>query len=273
MAKYLKPELVHDAFARLSSRNNAGKLHKERTSVLLYFLAVDAACKYFDVSSLDLNPNSLEGRQNRKQVELEFTKLVLVEHSQDVLKQVTELGKLDASATSPEKRISSNFFTVPLKKATDQVAPYYYPRRPAAPVLKMGAAATGIKWGISHHENWRTNLLALLVDIKSPTHFLDLAIFACRDCAFDDSVIELVPAFEEQIQKHFTKNMADFWVSKIQKEIKLARHIDVPFIDHYSSFSRFYKQDQLQPKRYERMSKTELIDRIHKLESMLGASD
>lgn len=274
MSKYLKSELVREAFERLSPRSDAGKVPMERTSVLMYFLAVDAACKHLDKMCLDLNPESLEGKNYRKQVELEFTRLVLVEHTDGELKQVTELGKIDTSATSPEKRISSNFFTVPLKKAADQTEPYNYPRRPAAPVLIMGAAATGKKWGISHHENWGKNLLVLLADIKSPTPFLDLAIFVCRDCAFDDSADDLVLAIAEQLQKRFTKKMADFWMDKIQKEMVFARHVgDAPFVRHHFSFVGSYMQESVPSKRYDRMTKSELIARINELESMLSATN
>lgn len=77
----------------------------------------------FDVADLDLNPDSLEGKDNRKQVEVEYTKTDLLEKTRDDFKQVTELGKIDVGGTTPEKRISSNFFTVPLKKASGQKEP------------------------------------------------------------------------------------------------------------------------------------------------------
>lgn len=273
MSKYLNPELVCKAFERLLSTSNTGKVHMERSSVLMYFLAVDAACKHFGTTCLDLNPNSLEGKNCRKQVELEFTKLVLVDHSRNVIKQVTELGKIDGAATSPEKRISSNFFTVPLKKATTESEPFYYPRRPAAPVLKMGAAATGNKWGVCHHEMWGVNLLVFLSEIKSPTPFLDLAIFVFRDCEFDVSVAELVPAITEQIKERYTRKLSDFWADKIQKQMILARHLDgAPFTVHHSSFVDSYNQTATPAKLYDRMTKSELIARIYELETMLSAA-
>ena len=168
MAKYLNSELVCKSFERLSSQITTGKSHLERTSVLMVFFAVNAACKNLDVDSLDLNPATLQGRNTRKSVELEFTKLVLVGNTHGGIKQVIELGKIDEDGTSPEKRISSNFLTVPLKRASDQTAPYYYPRRPKAPLLKMGPAATGRKWGIDYHDDWMSNFFVMLTTIKSP---------------------------------------------------------------------------------------------------------
>lgn len=273
MSKYINKELICKAFERLSSRNTTGKSHLERTSALMYFLSVDASFKHFGVSSLDLNPESLEGKNSRKQVELEFTRLVLVGNTHDGVKQVVELGKIDEGGTHPEKRISSNFLTVPLKKASDQTALYYYPRRPKAPLFKMGFAATGKQWGIGYHDNWMSNFLVMLSTIKSPTPSSDLAVFVCRDCTLDDGVVDLFSALGEQLKKRFTKNMADFWIQRIEKEKILARYIEVPFADHHEPFASFYRQGAALVKRYEQMKKSELIDRIHQLESMLGTTD
>lgn len=273
MAKYLNPELVCKSFERLSSRITTGKSHLERTSVIMVFLAVDAACKNLDVENLDLNPATLAGRNTRKSVELEFTKLVLVGNTHGAIKQVIELGKIDEDGTSPEKRISSNFLTVPLKKASDQTVPYFYPRRPKAPLLKMGPAATGQKWGIDYHDDWTSNFLVMLSTIKSPTPSLDLAVFVCRDCPIDDGAGDLFSALEDELKKRFTKKMAEFWVNRMEKEKVMARCVETPFVDHYVSFAVSYKQGITAAKRYEQMKKAELIKRIYQLESMLAPTE
>ena len=273
MTKYLTQELVCKSFARLSSRNTTGKTHMERTSALMYFLSVDAAFKHFGENSLDLNPDSLEGKNSRKQVELEFTRLVLVGNSHGTVRQVIELGKIDAAGTDPEKRISSNFFTVPLKKATNQTTPFYYPSRPKHPLFKMGLAATGKKWGVRLHDNWMTNLLAMLTTIKGATPSLDLAVFVCRDSAIDDGAADICMALEEQLKKRFTKNLADFWIQRIEKEKVMAHGLPPPFADHHAPFASFYKQAAAPVKQYEQMKKSELIDRIRQLESMLATPD
>jgi len=268
MAKYLSPELVCKSFDRLSSRSKTGKTHLERTSALMYFLSVDAAFKHFDVSVLDLNPDTLDGRNNRKQVELEFTKFVLVGNSPDGVKQVIELGKIDEAGTHPEKRISSNFLTVPLKKASNQTTPFFYPNRPKCPLFKMGLTATGKKWGVSFHENWMANILAIQTTIKGSTPSLDLAVFVCRDAAIDDGATDIFTALEEHLRKKFTKNLADFWIQRIEKEKVMPRGVEVAFTDHHASFASIYVQASAPAKKYTQMTKSELIARILKLESM-----
>ncbi|HUW98180.1 MAG TPA: hypothetical protein VMV40_04955 [Acidiferrobacter sp.] len=273
MAKYFSQELVCKSFERLSSRNTTGKTHMERTSALMYFLSVDATFEHFGVSSLDLNPGSLEGKNNRKQVELEFTKLVLVGNSHGMVRQVTELGRIEEAGTHPEKRISSNFLTVPLKKASNQATPFYYPNRPKHPLFKMGLAATGKQWGLRFHDCWMANFLTILTTIKGSTPLLDLAVFVCRDGAIDDGATDIFTAVEEQIKKRFTRNLAGFWIQRIAKEKVMARDIDAPFVDYHAPFANVYKQAPAPVKQYSQMKKSELIDRIHQLESMLKTTD
>lgn len=272
MSKYLSQQLVCNSFERLSSRNKTGKTHMERTSALMYFLSVDVAFKHFDVSILDLNPDSLDGKNSRKQVEMEFTRLVLVGNSHGVVRQVTELGRIEEAGTHPEKRISSNFLTVPLKKASNQTPPFYYPSRPKYPLFKMGFAATAKQWGVSFHDNWMSNFLAILTTIKGSTPLLDLAVFVCRDCAIDDGATDIFTALEEQLKKRFTRNLADFWIQRIEKEKVMPRGVVVPFADHHAPFASFYKQAPAPVKQYEQMNKSELIARIHQLEAILGTT-
>lgn len=238
MSKYLSQEVVCNSFERLSSRDMAGKTHMERTSALMYFLSVDAAFKHFDVTMLDLNPENLNGLNGRKQLELEFTKLVLVGNSNSGVKQVIELGKIESGGTPPEKRISSNFFTVPLKKASNQAAQFFYPSRPTkCPLFKMGQEATGKQWGICFHDDCMPNFLRILATVKSSTPSLDLAVFVCRDSAIDDGVLDIFTALGKQLTKKFTKNLADYWIGKIDKEKVLARGFEAPFAAEYAQFA------------------------------------
>ena len=271
MSKYLSREIVGESFERLSSLNATGKSHLERTSALMYFLSIDTTFKYLNARGcLDLDPESSEGKNNRKQVELEFARLVLLgKTSDDKVMQVVELGKIDETGTQPEKRISSNFLTVPLKKASNQTAPFYYPSRPKAPLLKMGFSATGKRWGIGYHEDWAANFLLMLTTVNSKTPLIDLAIFICRDCVFDDRTIDIFQAIKEQLEKRFTNGIANFWTQRIEKEKILYTLVDIPFAEQKESFANFYRPRQ-SGKRYEQMKKSELIVRIHELESMLG---
>lgn len=272
MTKYLSQQLVCNSFERLSSRTTVGKTHMERTSALMYFLSVDATFKHFGVSCLDLNPESFDGKNSRKQVELEFTRLVLVGNTHDGVRQVAELGKIDDGGTHPEKRISSNFLTVPLKKASNQSQPFYYPSRPKCPLFKMGLTATGKQWGLSFHDDWKSNFLTIQSTIKGSTPSLDLAVFVCRDCAIDGAP-DIFSALEVQLQKKFTGSLADFWLQRITKEKIMYRSVVVPFSDEHAPFASFYKPIIPVDKPYDQMKKSELIDRIYQLESMLGITD
>jgi len=259
------------SFEKLSSRDMVGKTHMERTSALMYFLSVDAALKHFDATMLDLNPDNLNGINSRKQVELEFTKLVLVGNSASGLGQVTELGKIEWGGNPPEKRISSNFFTVPVKKASNQTAPFYYPSRPTNSALfKMGQAATGKQWGICFHDDWKSNFLRILASVKSSTPSLDFAVFVCRDLPIDIEDLDIFTALEKLLKKKFTKNFADYWKTRIDKEKILARNIESPFAQKYSQFTTSYTQPRNPMKKYELMNKSQLKERIYHLESMIA---
>ncbi|WP_373085440.1 hypothetical protein [Sneathiella sp.] len=272
MPQFFSPEIVSLAFKRLSSRKREGKAHLERTSALMYFFAVDAACKSLNVPSLDMNPDSLIGKNNRKQVELEFTKLVLVCSVPDGISQVIELGKIEFGGTSPEKRISSNFFTVPLKKASSQKNPYFYPGRPKAPLLMMGQSATGMQWGIQYHENWEMNFPRLLTEIREATPHLDLAIFLARDQPIDKSVSILQEAVKIGLSNIFSKNIVEYFEKKISQESMFARHINKPFVDHYAQFSKIYRNEPSTKICYVAMNKSELISRIVNLENLLKSN-
>ncbi len=67
----------------------------ERTSAVMYFFAFDAVCKSKGNVPVDFDPDKNEGKSNRKSIELEFTKLVLLNKVQGRITQVSELGKID----------------------------------------------------------------------------------------------------------------------------------------------------------------------------------
>lgn len=269
MAKYLNAEMVCQSFSRLKSRKQTGKVHLERTSVLMYFLAFDSACKFFNTEILNLDPESLDGKNARKQIEAEYAKLILLERDGSAFKLVTELGKIDSNGTIPEKRISSNFFTVPLKKASEQKEPYHYPKRPDAPLLKMGLASTGKQWGISYHEDWESSLPKFFSDIKESTPFLDLAIFVFRDFGFENTQNGIICVIKGLLEQRFTKKLADFWSSKIDKEKLFTRHmIDAPFVADHSLFTKSYPVNLSATKTYAQMNKKDLIERIVYLEGI-----
>lgn len=273
MPIYLKASQVSSSFKRLSSRKSKGKTHLERTSVLMYFLAFDAVCKKFDTERLDLNPEKSEGRTNRKAIELEFTKLVLLEREHNgAVRQVSELGKVDCNSRDPEKRISSNFLTVPLKKASEQAEKYFYPRRPSTPLFKMGQAATGLKWGLGYHGAWLENLPMLLSEIKDSTPFTDLATFVMRDSSFGETnPPSLIHGLKSLIEQRFSNALSNFWVERIEKEKVLAKHTADPFTDRHEPFAKSTTINSNE--RFEDIDKDDLVNYIYYLEGVLEAND
>jgi hypothetical protein len=234
MQVYLKSDQVLESFKRLASRKSEGKTPMERTSVLMYFLAFDAVQKNVDQSCLDFNPDKTEGKNNRKLIELEFTKLTLLGKDGQRISQVCELGKITTKGKAPEKRISSNFLTVPLKKASEQTKLFSYPNRPSTPLIKMGPTATSLKWGMQKHEDWRENLPKLFSEIKAPTVFTDLSIFVLRDSPFPvATVFSHIEALSISLNQKFTADLADFWIDRIKKEQVMVKHIQDPFTNVY----------------------------------------
>jgi hypothetical protein len=277
MSLYLNPKLVELSFKRLAPSSNAGKRPLERTSALMYFLAFDAAVKNVGCCPLDLNPNSLEGRNNRQFVELEYLKLVKLKSSTDrQVRHVVVLGKIDKGGTAPEKRISSNFFTVPVKKASESVKVYNYPNRPS-PLLKMGSAATQIKWGVNYHNDWKLSFPNFLGDLKGNTPFTDLAVFVSRNDHLPDNSEKLHEALASVIQERFSEDLATFWARRMDAEKIFFKHGDDPF---RSSYSDPLAEDSLSMEKLggnkeslKTLDRQILIDRIVYLEGLLDAQE
>ena len=269
MNRYLNPAVVRESFDRLASKTGEGKSHLERTSAILYFLAFDAACQSTEKVELDLDPERLEGKNNRKQLELEFTKLVLLDTENGQPIQFSEFGKIDTTNIAPEKRISANFLTVPLKKATTQSDPYHYPKRPNAPLLKLGHVATRKKWGMQIHEDFQKNFFIVISTAKSSTPAYDLAVLIFRDATFTKSNQDIYTGLCDLLDKKFTSAVALLLKKRIEKEKVLVRSKHSSFIDNYSNFIKFGKGQESPEETYEKMTKEELIEKIHELEAVL----
>jgi hypothetical protein len=219
----------------------------ERTSSLMYFLSFDGVSKKRGQRRLDFDPDKNEGKKNRKLIELEFLKLVLIDNKGGKISQVCELGKVSKGSQSPEKRLSSNFLTVPLKKASLQTEPYYYPRRPSAPLIKMGLSATGINWGMERHDEWRKNLPKFFSEIRTSTVFTDLAIFVMRDMPIlRPEIAGYVRPLAELLIGRYSEDLSNFWIDQIKKEQVLVKHIEDPFSDSYESFLGKFEQSRNQ---------------------------
>jgi hypothetical protein len=269
MPNYLNPNVVTKSFDRLGSEENRGKTHLERTSAVLYFLAFDAVCKLLDVSILDLDPDKLDGKNTRKRFELEFTKLVLLGNDAGTHIQFLEFGKFDTTSSNPEKRVSANFLTVPLKKATTQTDSYYYPRRPKAPLLKLGPIATKKSWGVARHDDFEQNLFIILSTAKSSTPAYDLSILVLRNDGFPDHIDDDYLALYDQLDKRFTQDLASLLKKRIERERLILQQNMPMFVSQFTSFVKT-KSTKTDPSQlYQKMSKEELIAKVLELEAEL----
>lgn len=271
---YFSEEQVSVSFKRLASRKRTDgkktKTHLERTSVLMCFLAFDARCKSAKTARLDMNPDRPEGKANREAISLEFAKLVLLDPMPRKIRQVLELGKVSGGGKDPAERLSSNFLTVPLKKATEQSGEFFYPKRPpSAPMIRLGQAATGLKWGMEYHQDWPTSLPKLLSEVKESTPFTDLAVFVMRDTRLTGN--DYVEALSNAIAARFSDQLAKFWVEKIKKEKLLARHILAnPFSSTHRAFAR--STQIALANRFDTVTRDELLDYVSHLEGILEAN-
>ncbi|MCF8723334.1 hypothetical protein LQ236_001354 [Nitrospina gracilis] len=269
--------MIELSFKRLAPISSAGKKPLERTSALMYFLAFDAAVKKLGCCPLDMNPRSIKGKNNRQVMELEFIKLMQLKPSEDKeARHVVVLGKVEKGGTPPEKRISSNFFTVPVKKASESAEACNYPNRPA-PLLKMGSAAARIKWGIDYHNDWKTNLPKLLVELKGNTPFTDLAVFVTRNDPIPKDYTKVHEALSFAIRNRFGQDLATFWEKRMDAEKVFVKHCEDPFRSSYSdplTADAFTMECNGSDRAaLKTLDKDVLADRIVYLEGLLDAQD
>ena len=279
MAAYLNPKLVETSFWRLAPKNNAGKGPMERTSALMFFLAFDTMVKSCGRRPLDFNPETLEGRNNRATMKLEFTKLISLKPASDgKVRHVVVLGKEKVGGLPPEKRISSNFLTVPVKKASESVRAFFYPNRSSSPpLLKMGSVATSVKWGVDYHDDWRSYILMFLAGTKSKTPFTDLAIFVFRGVQLSKGHGNVQTTLADALKNRFSADLAKLWAQCMAAEKVFFELSGALFSDTYqeslteSEFSAVggvSDRDALRS-----LNKEALIDKIVCYEDLLTAYD
>lgn len=263
---FINPDQIKASFANLATNSTQGKTHSERTSVIFYFLAFDATCKRVGTHTLDFNHETLAGKANRAIMETEFERLSLVARQSKETFQITELGKVTLQRKSPATRISSNFFTVPLKKASNQNVIYSYPKRPSTPVLNLGKTNKCTNWGITYHPEWTKNLSKLFSEAKGFTYFTDLAICIFRDTEIGEGNITM--ELTRKIGERFSLELTGYWAERIKKEKLLWRPISERCsTDYHTNALMEIALATVNP--YEAMTKKQLIQKILELESEL----
>lgn len=228
--RYLNENLIQESFLRLRQNETGGKIGLERTSALMCFLAFDALLKRTSINPpIDLDPNVSNGKTNREILTREFARLVQLKNGTEPY-HVLNLGEVVIGG-SPEKRFSSNFLTVSVKKATTSDRVYEYPTRPSNPLLVLGPKATALKWGINRHSDWKANLPVFLRDRKTKTPFHDLACFVLRQRGFLSSATTLQEGLVDGLAEIFTPELCVFWKTQISLEKVYAAEVQAPFQD------------------------------------------
>lgn len=268
---YLDHTLVLESFKRLRTNSATGKRGKtpmERTSSLMIMLAANALMKRFDSPMLDIDFSCTGTERVRRELALQYARFVTVDDSEDGLRQsVYELGRVNVGGKDPSSRVSSNFITTQVVAATKSSTPFEYPRRPA-PLLHLGEAATGLKYGIRLHPEWRKGMERHLSEVASNTPFTDLAMFCLRLCDTDKGAT-LTATLCAMLEKTFTQEVANSWKVKIINEKRFARHLRQPefmesrFVDSLASLnnSRSRRSELMG------LDKADLVEMIMRLEN------
>lgn len=268
---YLNNALVLECFKRLKINNldsKHGKVQMERTSSLMIMLSLDAATRFYGVQSLDVDFEKVRGKEMRKRLALEYSKLVLVSNSENGNPQsIHELGCVFIGGKSPEARISSNFLTTHVPKARECETAFDYPARPA-PLLQLGKVATGMPYGIQLHPEWQIGMSQHLADVSSNTPFTDLAVFCLRYVNFGkkDSITDTLCAM---LRGQYTKELADFWVSKVKQERMFAKHLKADAFMEDTLVDSLSRINNMQTRRAEllKYDKDQLVEMIIRAES------
>lgn len=269
---YLSEKLIEQSFFRLGEQIESDKKKKifmERTSALMYFLAFDTLVKSHGASPINFDPTTVDGAENRKAMALEYSNLATFHHGSDgTNRSFFVLGHVELDKTEPERRISSNFYTVPLKKASESLTPCPYPKRPA-PILFLGKCDNKSSWGIDYHPDWKTDLPLFLCDIKSSAHFTDLAIVVLRYRQLQSVENGLFAALSEGLRIKYTESLSAYLIDKIRSEKILWKNTtgfefqnDMPKVFVNSTIDKYHNCD-----------KGVLIKRIQYLESVLNEND
>ena len=268
---YLDHNLVLESFKRLRTNSATGKRGKtpmERTSSLMIMLAADAVMKEHGVSTLDIDFSRTETQRMRRELILQYAKLVTISNSEDGrIQSVYELGRVNVGGKDPSSRVSSNFITTQVVSATKSETPFEYPHRPA-PLLHLGRSATRLDYGVRLHPEWREGMEKHLSEVASNTPFIDLAMFCMRFTDFEkQSTLEAT--LLAMLAQRFTKEVSTFWASKILAEKRFARHLRVPDFMEAKLVDSLATLNNASARRRELMGldKDELVEMIIRLET------
>lgn len=259
--KYLSPDIVKKSFQRLRYYDYEGKAPKERTSALMYFLAIDSVMKRRGESSINLDSRTIQ-----KYVAIAYSELVTVTHMDNMVgRHVAELGKVECGGKDPESKIRSNFFSTQVKEGAAASSPLDYPRRPA-PLLHIGPIKGLMGGFVTYHPIWKNSLDTFLSQLKTSTPYTDLAIFSLRSIKTASAKTNLQGVLESMLGDVFTDGLCKYWSSKIEAERKFSPYkssvfLSERYVDAIAEMNKPSRKEVLIT-----MSKQELVEIILKLE-------
>lgn len=207
---------IEDAFHTLREQEDTPKAGKERTSGLFFFLAFDMLQRLRDGEKIvPMSPNG----EARKQMAQCYSELVAIPANGEEW-MVMNLGEIDYTGTrTPEKKINGDFFTTPLKRASQMLDGMDYPGRPLGrPLLCLGKSVGGECWGIGKHLEWADNLPYYLMNRCSAFPWTALAVFVLREHEWGDSAKKDSEDFGGALRGKFTEELCAFWEQRMRHE-------------------------------------------------------
>lgn len=234
---FLHPQLVRKAFTRLAPLETSGKQGQECTSAILYLLAFERVRKLFGCADvLDFDPDSSRGRDHRNALALEFAKLSTLANSQKIgeFLLALNLGEVATDAIAPEKRISSNFLTTPLKRASLSATASTYPNRKHGPTFYLGKLHSSSRWCIQAHSDYLRSLRSMLSDRRSLTPFTDLAVFVFRNQKVSRQHGNLAMMLKDMLVSHYCADFAEAFAAEIDREKAKIKN-DVLLLNKYEN--------------------------------------
>jgi hypothetical protein len=234
---FINSALTEQAFHRLAEIHSEGKAGQEVASAVFYLFAFELSRRKLECRAvIDLDPTTEQGERARALMRDEFSRLAILSEppAPGLFVQALDFGCAVCDRKSPEKRIGSNFFTVPLKRASQSATSLAYPNRRHGPLLKMGRLQQGKIWCLARHERWIGNLKMMLAERKSSTPFTDLLTYVFRNSEIDGaaSLSDALVAFSKS---SFCPDFADELCIHIGRESDKVELTCSPFVQKYSN--------------------------------------
>ncbi|WP_179091831.1 AAA family ATPase [Paenibacillus borealis] len=208
---YFSNQTFRTYYQMLQPRDRGGKLGRETTSGLAYFFSLDRLQRTLGSEIIDLHP---ESEERHEFIDM-FVETLLIGFDEDNRElQASNLGFVEIVENSLEKKVSSNFLTVPVKKGSRQQDLLPYPGRPG-PLVNLGVlTTTHDKWGITKNPDWKENFPKFINRRICGEDTFPLIVFLLRDKALvnlesNDAQVIL----ESSLKDFITDETAEFLVS------------------------------------------------------------